>query len=161
MFGNRERDRDAPQDQTVQQPQTHSQPVAPARERRTDTVIGQGTHFNGTLRVDGSLTIHGEFEGAVTCTGHLVVGKTGKVTADLDVGSTLIGGKVEGSVRAKDRVELQTASLLKGDVHAKSFVIQDGCSFQGNCTMGNAAEFERSGGQDSKTGPEVGILKQA
>jgi cytoskeletal protein CcmA (bactofilin family) len=144
----------------MQQSQTQ-QPAAPVRERRTDTVIGQGTCFNGTLRVDGSLTIHGEFEGSLTCSGHLVVGKTGRVTADLDVGSTLIGGKVEGSVRAKDRVELQTASLLKGDVHAKSFVIQDGCSFQGNCTMGNAADFDRPMSQDSKSTPEVGILKQA
>lgn len=157
MFGSKEREREMPQD-PVREPSPP--PAAPVRERRTDTVIGQGTSFNGTLRVDGSLTIHGEFEGSLTCSGHLVVGKTGKVTADLDVGSTLIGGKVEGSVRAKDRVELQTASLLKGDVHAKSFVIQDGCSFQGNCTMGNAAELERSMSQDSNPTPEAGIVKK-
>jgi len=157
MFGNREREKekDMPQEK-------HPTPQAtPVRERRTDTVIGQGTSMNGSLQVEGSLTIHGEFEGTVTCSGHLVVGKSGRVKADLDVGSTLIGGKVEGSVRAKDRVELQTASILKGDVHAKSFVIQDGCSFQGNCTMGNAADLERPISQDSKSGPDVGILKQA
>jgi cytoskeletal protein CcmA (bactofilin family) len=60
------------------------------------------------------------------------------VKADLDVGSANIAGRVEGRVYAKERVELQTASHLKGDVHAKSFVIQDGCFFQGNCSMGEA-----------------------
>jgi cytoskeletal protein CcmA (bactofilin family) len=157
MFGNREREKEKDMPQEQHPPQQ----AAPVRERRTDTVLGQGTSFNGSLQVEGSLTIHGELEGSVTCSGHLVVGKTGRVKADLDVGSTLIGGKVEGSVKAKDRVELQTASILKGDVHAKSFVIQDGCSFQGNCTMGNAADLERPMTQDSKSEPELGILKQA
>jgi cytoskeletal protein CcmA (bactofilin family) len=66
------------------------------------------------------------------------------VKADLEVGSATIGGWVEGRVYAKERVELETSSHLKGDVHSKSFVIQDGCFFQGNCTMGEAHDASRN-----------------
>jgi len=108
------------------------------REEKVNSVIGEHVSFNGTLKVDGSIVIHGEVEGNITCTDKLTIGRTGRVKADLDVGSANIAGRVEGRIFAKERVELQTASHLKGDVHAKSFVIQDGCFFQGNCAMGEA-----------------------
>lgn len=111
---------------------------APSRPQNTSSVIGEHVSLNGNLRVEGSIVIHGEVEGAITCTGELVVGKTGRVKADLDVGSCTIGGRVEGKIFAKGRVELETNSHLTGDVNANSFVIQDGCFFQGNCTMGEA-----------------------
>jgi cytoskeletal protein CcmA (bactofilin family) len=126
MFGNKENTKD-------EIPST-----AAPREKKVGSVIGDRVSFNGTLRVEGSITIHGQIEGSIACTGQLVVGKTGRVKADLDVGSASIAGQVEGKVFAKERVELQTDSHLKGDVHAKSFVIQDGCFFQGNCIMGEA-----------------------
>jgi cytoskeletal protein CcmA (bactofilin family) len=124
MFGNKEtRERE-------------SAPSVLTRQENTGSVIGERVSMNGTLRVEGSIVIHGEVEGSINCSGELVVGKTGRVKADLDVGSAIIAGRVEGKIVAKGRVELQTNSHLTGDVNAKSFVIQDGCFFQGNCTMG-------------------------
>ena len=107
--------------------QKENPPVSAPRKKNSSSVIGESVSFNGTLRVEGSMIIHGEVEGSITCTGELVVGKTGRIKADLDVGSAVVGGWVEGRISAKERVELQTDSHLKGDVHAKSFVIQDGC----------------------------------
>ena len=108
MFGNREKET-AEREQPLQE-----QKSGPVTERKTDSVIGQGASMNGTLKIEGSLTVHGEFEGAINCSGRLMIGKTGKVKADLDVGSVSIAGHVEGKVYAKERVELQTASYLKG-----------------------------------------------
>ena len=125
--------------------------AAPPRGKKVTSVIGERVSFNGTLKVDGSIEIHGEVEGSITCTDQLIVGKSGRVKADLDVGSVVIAGQVEGRVFAKERVELKTASHLKGDVHAQSFVIQDGCFFQGNCTMGNANKT----GQTTQGTPEI------
>ena len=118
--------------------QKETPPTSAPRKKNSSSVIGESVCFNGTIRVEGSMIIHGEVEGSITCTGELVVGKTGRIKADLDVGSAVVGGWVEGRISAKERVELQTDSHLKGDVHAKSFVIQDGCFFQGNCIMGEA-----------------------
>jgi cytoskeletal protein CcmA (bactofilin family) len=123
----------------------HTPPtVSPVlREKKTGSVIGEGVSINGTMRVEGTLVIHGEFEGAITCSEQLIIGRSARVKADLDVGSATIGGRVEGRIYAKERVELETNSHLKGDVHAKSFVIQDGCFFQGNCAMGEAHDSTR------------------
>jgi cytoskeletal protein CcmA (bactofilin family) len=140
-------------------------PAAPtgggAKEKRINSVIGEGSAFSGTLRIDGSLIIHGDFEGAVTCTDTLVVGKTGRVKAEIDVQGATIGGRVEGRIFAKERVELQTGCHFLGDVHSRSFVIQDGVFFQGNCTMGEASTStpvakEAAGGSRQ----DLGILKQ-
>jgi cytoskeletal protein CcmA (bactofilin family) len=122
----------------------HPQPtITPVIQKKTGSVIGEGVSINGTMRVEGTLVIHGEFEGAITCTEQLIIGRSARVKADLDVGSATIGGRVEGRIYAKERVELETNSHLKGDVHAKSFVIQDGCFFQGNCAMGEAHDTSR------------------
>ncbi len=141
MFGNKDKE-------TTLDEQHEVRTVAP-REHKVNSVIGERVTFKGTLKVDGSIEIHGDIEGSITCTDQLIVGKNGRVKADLDVGSAIIAGQVEGQVFAKERVELKTASHLKGDVHAQSFVIQDGCFFQGNCTMGNA----NKPGQTTQTTP--------
>ena len=141
--------------------QKEDQPVSTPRKKHqnTSSVIGEHVSFNGTLRVEGSMIIHGEIEGSISCTGELVVGKTGRIKADLDVGSAVVGGWVEGRISAKERVELQTDSHLKGDVHAKSFVIQDGCFFQGNCIMGDAnkATARPEPTLEKVKNPEIGV----
>ena len=132
MFGNKDsKEREDGREEIIRT-------VTPRESSKKTSVIGERVKFNGTLNVEGSIEIHGEIEGSISCTDQLIVGKTGRVKADLDVGSAVIAGEVEGRVFAKERVELKTASHLKGDVNAKSFVIQDGCFFQGNCTMGEA-----------------------
>ena len=140
---------------TMHHPQPTVSPVL--REKKTGSVIGEGVSINGTMRVEGTLVIHGEFEGSITCSDQLIIGRTARVKADLDVGSATIGGRVEGRIYAKERVELETNSHLKGDVHAKSFVIQDGCFFQGNCAMGEAHDSTRRPNFEEKTN----VTKQA
>ncbi len=132
------------------------------REKRVNSLIGEGSSFTGTLRIEGTLVVNGEFEGTLTCGDVLMVGKGGKIKADADVHSATIAGRVEGRIFAKERVELQTGCHFKGDVHAKSFIIQDGVFFQGNCAMGEeqksgpVAKEPAGGGK-----PDLGILKQS
>ncbi len=140
-------------------------PAVPAgggtREKRVNSVLGEGATFTGTLRVGGTLVLNGEFEGTLTVGDSLVVGKSGHMKADADVQTATIAGRVEGRIFAKDRVELQTGAHFRGDVHAKSFVIQDGVFFQGNCSMGEA-QRESQDPKDAAGGskPDLGILKQ-
>jgi cytoskeletal protein CcmA (bactofilin family) len=105
-------------------------------DTRINTVIGEGTTLTGTLRVEGSVLVHGEFEGTLTATESAIVGKTGSVRAGINARDILVAGKVRGKIVAKDRVELQTGARLEGDVLAKSFMIEEGVFFQGNCSMG-------------------------
>lgn len=116
---------------------------APA-DTRINTVIGEGTSLTGTLRVEGSILVHGEFEGTLTATESAIVGKTGNVRAGITARDILVAGKVRGKLVAKDRVELQTGARLEGDVLAKSFMIEEGVFFQGNCSMGDDVVIEEA-----------------
>jgi cytoskeletal protein CcmA (bactofilin family) len=156
-----ERDRVEPVQSTpvsspVVQPVPH--PVTPhVSEKSGHTTLSEGSSFQGTLRVQGSLTVHGNFEGSVSCTENLLVGKTARVKADIEAKSAVVGGKVEGSLKVRERVELQTGCTLLGDVHARSFVIQDDCHYQGRCVMGKSDASHEDKGQ----GPELGLVKKA
>ena len=165
MFGAKnERDRNVPvQNTPVLQPvppapvtQSHPTPVA-VPEKSGHTTLSEGSSFQGTLRVQGSLTVHGNFEGSISCTENLLVGKTGRIKADIEAKSAVVGGRVEGSLNVRERVELQTGCTLLGDVHARSFVIQDDCHYQGRCVMGKQTDT----GESKGSGPDLGLLKKA
>ncbi|MCK4305115.1 MAG: polymer-forming cytoskeletal protein [Candidatus Eisenbacteria sp.] len=109
--------------------------IRPAADKTT-TIIGSGTHFNGILRVNGSLRVDGEVEGQIQVTECLTVGSTGVLKAELATDSAVIAGRIKGRVWAKGKVVLQRGARLEGDVHAMTFKIEDGAFFQGNCAMG-------------------------
>ena len=101
-----------------------------------NSILGEGSSFKGNIRIEGSMRIDGEFEGNLTVTESLVVGKGGVVKAEVEVSEAVVGGRVVGRIRATDRVELQTGSRMEGDVYTQSFMIEDGVFFRGSCHMG-------------------------
>jgi len=106
---------------------------------RSTTIIGNGAHFNGVLRINGSLRVDGEIEGQVQVSEDLTIGTTGVLKAEITSKSAHVSGRIKGSISAKGTVELKQGSRLEGDVYATSFKIEDGAFFQGNCSMGDDA----------------------
>jgi cytoskeletal protein CcmA (bactofilin family) len=127
---------------------------------RVNSVIGEGTSFTGTLRVDGSILIQGEFEGTLTASESVIVGKTGNVRAGLNVRDAAVAGKVKGKIVAREKVELQTGAHLDGDVFAKSFMIEEGVYFHGNCSMGEEGTDDVGLTSTPKSPPDLGLLGQ-
>ena len=128
-------------------------------EARVNTVIGEGTRIQGTLTVQGSVVVHGEVEGSLNATESIIVGKTGNLKAGLSARDALVSGKVKGKIVAKERVELQTGARLEGDVFAKSFMIEEGVFFQGNCSMGEEpVEATDDAAASPKSPPDLGLL---
>lgn len=95
-----------------------------------NSILGEGSSFKGNVRIEGSMRVDGEFEGNLSVTETLIVGKGGTVKAEVEVGEAVVAGRVVGRIRATDRVELQTGSKMEGDVHTLSFMIQDGVFFR-------------------------------
>ncbi|MBU1702466.1 MAG: polymer-forming cytoskeletal protein [Candidatus Eisenbacteria bacterium] len=111
-------------------------PAVSGGESSVGTLIGKGTHINGTIKVNGSLRVDGEVEGHVIVSSGLVVGPSGVLTAEIHVQDAVVAGRIQGKIISKGRVELHKGSRIEGDVHAAVFKIEDGAFFQGNCTMG-------------------------
>jgi cytoskeletal protein CcmA (bactofilin family) len=105
-------------------------------EGKMNSIIGNGCKIKGTIEVkEGTLRVDGEFEGTINCPGTLVVGKDGKVMADVNVSSAVIGGKVTGNIDAREKIELQAGSRLEGDIKTTRLVIDEGVFFEGSCKM--------------------------
>jgi cytoskeletal protein CcmA (bactofilin family) len=113
-------------------------------EGKMNSIIGKGCKINGTILVsEGTLRIDGEFEGNITCPDTLVVGKDGRVKAEIKVKSAVVGGTVIGNIDAKEKIELQAGSRLEGDIKTTRLVIDEGVFFEGNCKMSPEGRSEQ------------------
>jgi cytoskeletal protein CcmA (bactofilin family) len=68
-----------------------------------------------------------------------VVGRTGRVHADVEARAVVVEGEVVGNVSAADRVEIVAAGSLLGDIFAARVVLADGARFKGSIDMGPQA----------------------
>jgi len=124
-------------------------------EGKMNSIIGQGCKVTGTIDVqEGTLRVDGEFEGTVNCPGGtLVIGKGGRVKADIKAASAVVGGTVNGNIDAKDKIELQAGSRLEGDIKTTRLVIDEGVFFEGACRM--SPDGGRSSSQQKPPAPEA------
>jgi cytoskeletal protein CcmA (bactofilin family) len=107
-----------------------------ATEGKMNSIFGKGCKITGTVEVrEGTVRIDGEFEGTIDCPDTMVVGKDGRVKADVKVKHAIIGGTVLGNIDAEDKIELQAGSRLEGDIKTKRLVIDEGVFFEGSCSM--------------------------
>lgn len=105
-------------------------------EGKMNSIIGKGCTIKGTVEVqEGTLRIDGDFEGTVNCPDTLIVGKGGKVKAEIKVKNAVIGGTVLGNIDAREKIELQAGSRLEGDIKTTRLVIDEGVFFEGACKM--------------------------
>ena len=143
MFGKK---KDTDQDQSI--PESTEEPkltvdnksgFEKANESRKEAKMAnvtQDSEIKGTIKFGQAMRVDGNFEGELTSdNGELVVGKTGKVKANVKVKSAVVEGRVDGNIRASDKVELKQSARIFGDVQAKSLVVEQGVIFVGNCNV--------------------------
>ncbi|MFQ5649534.1 MAG: polymer-forming cytoskeletal protein [bacterium] len=108
-----------------------------------NTIIGKGSSFEGTLKVQSTLRVDGKVKGTVTTSESLVIGKEGALDGDITVRNAIVGGKLKGKLVASGKVVLEANSVFNGELKTTKLVIDEGAIFEGNCSMGLAAELEK------------------
>jgi cytoskeletal protein CcmA (bactofilin family) len=104
-------------------------------EGKLGTIIGKGTRIEGTMSVDGATRIDGIVSGKLISNDVITIGPTGEVKAEVKARSIIVGGKVQGNLEAEEKIELQSKAELKGDLIAKSLLIEHGAVFHGTSNM--------------------------
>ncbi len=102
---------------------------------RLDTLIGNGTVFEGSLSSKESICVEGLVRGKIVCEGSVIVGEKGRVDADIFADTVLLGGEVNGNIVAKTKLEITTSGKLRGDIKTGSLIIAEGVVFEGKCQM--------------------------
>jgi cytoskeletal protein CcmA (bactofilin family) len=97
--------------------------------------IEQGVRFEGKLEVTGIFRIDGELKGTVISDHSLVLGENARVEGQIEGNQILIAGRFDGTIFAKNRVEIQSKAMVTGEIYSPCLVIQPGGVFDGNCHM--------------------------
>src|ERR1700693_1719651 len=104
------------------------------------SIIGPGMRVVGDLTADGVVKIEGTVIGTIRAGRQVLVAKGGEVEGDIVTREAIVGGEVRGTVVAEERVEIQTSSVVHGDVTCKRLLVHEGGEINGVVRMG-----ERSG----------------
>jgi cytoskeletal protein CcmA (bactofilin family) len=108
---------------------------AASSERYGQSVLQEGVAVQGELHAKGDLRIDGEATGRLTIGEKLTIGVSGNVRADVEAGEIVVMGTVQGTVRARQRLELRKGARLVGDITSPILVIEEGVYFQGRSNM--------------------------
>ncbi len=97
--------------------------------------IDRESEIIGDIKFKDNFRIDGVFKGKILSGNGLIIGETGEVEADIDVVKISINGRVKGSIKAKECIEIFSKGRVIGSVSAPKFIIEDGAFFQGSCQM--------------------------
>src|SRR4051794_7203685 len=98
-------------------------------------VIDQGCEFEGKLCFHGTVRIGGSFRGEIYTPDTLIISEGARVDAQIEAGSIIISGEVNGSLRAKYRVEIHRPAVFRGDILTPSLSVDEGVIFEGSSKM--------------------------
>ena len=101
----------------------------------TDTLVGEGSHFEGRIKSEASLRIEGMVTGDMECTGDVTVGERGIVKSNISARNIIIAGSVHGNIMSKGILKITATGKLYGNTTTASLMIDEGGLFQGTSKM--------------------------
>jgi len=104
------------------------------------TIISNGVKIEGKVTSTGSIRVDGTLQGDLNAQGNVTIGEQGDINGKIVASSITIGGKVVGTVNAKEKLVLESKCALKGDIVTKVLVIEAGAKFDGKSSMGEVRE---------------------
>lgn len=111
-----------------------------SKQPKLEVIIGPESQVKGDLSSKGTVRIDGVLEGNVgaDC---VIIGEKGLITGDAVVRQMIIGGRIVGTIRAAEGVEIQRTGDVCGDIFAARLAIADGGQFDGRSTMQRSKEL--------------------
>jgi cytoskeletal protein CcmA (bactofilin family) len=117
------------------------------------SLIGAGTTMKGDITSSGDLRIDGTLVGNIHCTAKVVIGANGNVQGDIGGQQADIMGKVSGTIKVKDLLQLKGGSVVNGNIEAAKLQIEPTANFNGGCHM--TVTTPTSGAAHSRSAPDV------
>ena len=95
--------------------------------------IGKSVMIKGEVSGGQDLFVDGEVQGSIAIPGRtLTVGPNGYVLANIQAGNVILYGRVQGDIRATNRVELRKSTSVCGNISTARISIEDGAYFKGS-----------------------------
>ena len=103
------------------------------------SIIATGMRIVGDIESSGVMKVDGRIEGSVTHARQVLLGRGANIKGNVAAEEVVIGGTVDGGIRAGERLELQATAVVNGDIEAKSIVVLEGARINGSVRMTDLA----------------------
>ena len=106
---------------------------SPAHAPRDGASLGPGLSLKGELTGQEDVYLDCKFEGPINFGGNRVtIGKSSLVTGDIVAREAVLHGRLDGDLRAHDRVEVKSGGSLVGDLVTGRISLEEGAYFKGH-----------------------------
>ncbi len=114
---------------------TKSETAETAVPSGSASLIGSGTTLKGDISSNGDLRIDGTLIGNITSSSKIIIGANGVVEGDISGQQADIMGKVTGTIKVKELLQLKSNCQVNGNLHAAKLQIEPAANFNGQCHM--------------------------
>jgi cytoskeletal protein CcmA (bactofilin family) len=105
----------------------------PLKEDDSMSRLGPTVVVHGEVSSLDDLSIEGQVDGPVWCEGHAVtVAETAVVTGDVVARDITVSGVVNGTLLAKEVVDVRTTANVTGRIVSMRLILHDGATFHGD-----------------------------
>jgi cytoskeletal protein CcmA (bactofilin family) len=113
---------------------------------KTLTVIAEGVTIEGKVNSPGSTRIDGTVKGEVISDKEVVIGKEGKVNANVQTRNAVIAGSFNGEMNATGEVEISSTGKFVGNLTQKEalLTIAKGGLFKGESIISSGSSAPRT-----------------
>ena len=105
------------------------------KEEVINTIIGKGTYFEGSIKINQSCRVDGTVKGKIASDQNIVIGETGFVDGTIVSDKVIISGKVLGQINAKSSAVLKEKAEFDGELKTAKIKVSGGAIFNGKSEM--------------------------
>jgi len=146
MWSNKQPQTDSTRSSGSQEQASPVTPISPATTLRPGSptarnlsFLGPSLEIKGRISGEEDLQIDCKVEGPIALQGQkLIAGRSAQLHSEIAAREVVVYGKIQGNVRAQDRVEIKKDGSVLGDITTARISIEDGAYFKGRI------EIERS-----------------
>ncbi len=105
------------------------------------TSVGPGSVFTGVIGGEGHIIVLGRVVGNSDLKGTLVIGEGGVWVGDVTASSVVIAGEVQGTIVAREKIEILSTANIRGSLACPVIAIAEGAVHDGEIHMGEVKRF--------------------
>jgi cytoskeletal protein CcmA (bactofilin family) len=109
-----------------------------SNDENMQSVITSDVEIKGSIKSAGAVHLDGKLEGDLTCAGDAIIGKNATVKGTINANSVIIEGAINGTIIAKDKIEMKSTARVMCDIKAKRLSVEDGVTFIGKSEVNPA-----------------------
>ncbi len=115
----------------------------PGSNKSLNSVTGIGSSLSiiGKVKGNEDLFVDSKVKGSIFIDNHtLTIGPNGQIEADLKARNIIVQGHVKGNIQASEKVFIQEAAQVFGDIIAADISVMDGAYFEGNAKIKKSSQ---------------------